>query len=208
CSADLSIKSPPQEYWIGIHRPFIRSESRCAPASREPPKGPATCFAGVSLDAARCPEVWLKKWLFDVVSNKVTRRVSEANDLVPVARSRRIGINQRPKSHRNASRPGHDGFVSQNLPRAADRYRADWPVRVDGSLKCAQLKRTYSRDRCESPLGINHHGFAPLERRIHFLRLLNTRLRIVAVERELPAALAQPADQRHVRHFSLGDKPS
>jgi hypothetical protein len=57
----------------------------------EPPKGPRACFAGSRLDAVGCPEVWLKKWLFDVKSNTVTGSISQADDLVPIAGSRRIG---------------------------------------------------------------------------------------------------------------------
>src|SRR5271156_4616162 len=174
--------------------------SPCCP--QQPPEVPkrnqGACFAGSRLDAAGRPRVWLKKRLFDVKSNKVTGSVSQADDLVPVARSGGIGANQRAKSHRDAPRPWHHRFVSQNLPRASHGHRADRPSRVDGSLECAQLEGTYSRDGRKSALRINHHGFAALERRIHFLRLLDSRLRIVAIEREMAAALAEPSEERHL----------
>src|SRR5580658_751537 len=88
-------------------------------------------------------------------------------------------------------------LIAKNLPRAFQSDRANRPVCFHSRLKRAELEWTNSRRRRKRTLGKYDHRLAPLQDFGDVIRLADARLRIAAIEREVPDPPDERANQRH-----------
>ena len=68
------------------------------------------------------------------------------------------------------------------------------------------MEWAYAGLRRECSFRKDENGFAAAQRLLDFLRLMQARLRIFTVEREVPQLAKKCAEKRHGSHFALGDE--
>ena len=115
-------------------------------------------------------------------------------------------INRRGKRNRDTRGTRQKRAVTQEPPRARQRYRHNRRARGYGSAKRSELKWPHAFLRHERALGKNEHGIALAQALLDLMHLAQPRARVMAIEREVPHFVEKSSDERHRVHFTLGDK--
>src|ERR1700690_3528309 len=177
-----------------------------SPGERHEPL-PATEINWMQASGKRSPgSLYLKEGFSCIAGDDFAGGVAQADDFVPIVTGGRIGRDERAESNCDAAGAREARLIAQDLARAANRNGTNRPLHIHRSFERAELKGSNSGERGESSFGIHRHGFSAPQRFLYIFGLTDARLRIAAIESELPGAANKFSDQGHLERIAFGDE--
>src|SRR5579859_706007 len=155
----------------------------------------------------------LQKWFSGITRDGFARRVAKANQFVPirgltgsiVSRSR-LRIDRRRNRNRYVRRARQICAIAQEPARACERDWHDGYTSIYRGAEGPQLERANSVFSGKGSFGEDENGFAFAQKFRELFGLLQARLRVAAVEGNMPHLQQKAADEGHLRNFALGDE--